>query len=111
MLFEWDDNKRQINRDRHKLDLLDGERLFDGRPVITRSSPRGDELRFVSVGLIGTKFYAVVWTEREGATRLISFRRARDAGRKSISCALRLTRFRRCVNGVRLSRTGKPPSK
>jgi uncharacterized DUF497 family protein len=79
MLFEWDENKRQANRDRHKLDLVDGEIPFDGRPVVTRSSPRGDEMRFVSVGLIGTKFFAVVWTERDVATRLISFRRARDA--------------------------------
>ena len=37
-----------------------------------------NEMRFVSIGLIGAKFYAVVWTERDIATRLISFRRARD---------------------------------
>ena len=32
-------------------------------------SPRDDELRLVTIGLIGTKFYAVVWTERGEATR------------------------------------------
>ena len=53
MIFEWDENKRAINRERHKLDLI------------------------VTVGLVGTTFYAVVWTERGDATRLISFRRAR----------------------------------
>ena len=51
--------------------------LFDGRPVISYPSPRHGELRTVTVGLISAKFYAVVWTERGNATRLISFRRAR----------------------------------
>ena len=35
-------------------------------------------MRFISTGQIGTKFYSVVWTERDATTRLISFRRARD---------------------------------
>ena len=60
MLFEWDENKRAANRARHRLDLTDGRHLFDGRPVITYPSPRGDELRHVTVGLIGARFYAVV---------------------------------------------------
>jgi len=34
MNFEWDENKREINRERHKLDLIDSQDLFDGRPVI-----------------------------------------------------------------------------
>jgi uncharacterized protein len=77
MLFEWDENKRAINRERHRLDLTDGHLLFDGRPVISYSSPRHGEERVVTVGLIGRKFYAVVWTERDDLARLISFRRAR----------------------------------
>ena len=78
VIFEWDEAKRKISRGKHKLDLIDGQFLFDGRPVVTYPSSRGDEARFVTIGLIGPKFYAVVWTERSGATRLISFRRARD---------------------------------
>ena len=78
MLFEWDENKRQSNLLRHKLDLVDGQILFDGRPVVTYPSPRDGEVRFVSVGQLGPKFFAVVWTERGDAIRLISFRRARD---------------------------------
>ena len=78
MLFAWDPDKRDNNLARHKLDLIDGQLLFDGRPVITYPSPRDSELRFVSTGQIGPKFYSVVWTERGEAIRLISFRRARD---------------------------------
>jgi uncharacterized DUF497 family protein len=64
---EWDENKRAINRERHKLDLIDGQMLFDGRPVISYPSPRHGEQCSVTVESIGAKFYAVVWTER--ATR------------------------------------------
>jgi uncharacterized DUF497 family protein len=58
---------------------VDARLLFDGRPVISYRSLRGDEMRFVTIGQIGLKFYAVVWVERADATRLISFRRARGA--------------------------------
>ena len=78
MLFSWDPAKREINLARHKLDLLDGQQLFDGRPVVTFPSPRNNEIRFISTGQIGAKFYSVVWTERDETSRLISFRRARD---------------------------------
>ena len=78
MEFSWDPAKREINVARHKLDLLDGQVLFDGRPVVNFPSPRDNEMRFISTGQIGTKFYSVVWTERDAMTRLISFRRARD---------------------------------
>jgi hypothetical protein len=77
--FEWDEGKRERNRDRHKVDLLEGASLFDGRPVITVPSPRGDEARFVTTGRLGATFYTVVWTWRGEAIRLISLRRARDA--------------------------------
>lgn len=79
MLFEWDETKRQRNIERHRLDLIRGSALFDGRPVVTYPSPRDGEPRFVTIGLVGDRFHAVVWTPRGTATRLISFRRARDA--------------------------------
>jgi uncharacterized protein len=79
MDFEWDDNKRAINLAEHGLDLIDATPLFDGRPVFTYPFPRHGEERFVTVGLLANRFFAVVWTERVEAIRLISFRRARDA--------------------------------
>lgn len=75
MLFGWDPNQREANLVRHKLDLLDGQILFDGRPVVSFPSPRNNEMRFISTRRIGPKFQSVVWTERDETTRLISFRR------------------------------------
>ena len=79
MDFEWDKKKRAINLADHGLDLIEATKLFDGRPVFTYPSPRHGEERFVTVGLLTNRFFAVVWTERVEAIRLISFRRARDA--------------------------------
>jgi uncharacterized DUF497 family protein len=60
MRFEWDDSKRAANLAKHGLDLLRAAMLFDGRPVFTRSSQRGDELRFVTVGLIADAFVTAI---------------------------------------------------
>ncbi len=79
MDFKWDEKKRAINLADHGLDLIDATKLFDGRPVFTYPSPRHGEERFVTVGQLTNRFFAVVWTERVEAIRLISFRRARDA--------------------------------
>ena len=76
--FEWDEQKREKNLQRHKLDFVAATQLFDGRPVISRLSPRDGEVRVMSTGIIAGKFYTVIWTEREETIRLISFRRARD---------------------------------
>lgn len=79
MDFEWDEKKRAINLAGHGLDLIDAATLFDGRPVFTYPSPRHGEERFVTVGRLTSRIFAIVWTERKKTIRLISFRRARDA--------------------------------
>jgi uncharacterized DUF497 family protein len=45
--------QREINLARHKLDLVDGQLLFDGKPVVTYPSHRHSEQRFVTTGQIG----------------------------------------------------------
>jgi uncharacterized DUF497 family protein len=83
VFFEWDENKRAANLRKHGLDLMTGAELFDGRSVFTYPSSRGDEERFVTIGLIADQFVAVVWTERRDAIRLISMRRARNAEKRT----------------------------
>ena len=83
MRFTWDEDKRESNLAKHRLDLLDAHRLFDGRPLFTYPSPRGGEARLVSVGLLDQCMVAVVWLEREDGIRLISLRRARDGEKRT----------------------------
>lgn len=79
MDYEWDENKRLANLQKHGLDLLRGSALFDGRPTYVYPSPRYGEQRFVTIAILEGVFVALVWMERGPNTRLISFRRARDA--------------------------------
>lgn len=80
MEFSWDEKKREWVLAERGIDfLLIAFAFFDGRPLLTVPTPRDDEERFLSTGLIEGKFFAVVWTWRDGAVRIITARRARDA--------------------------------
>jgi uncharacterized DUF497 family protein len=78
-MFEWDEAKRLKNKERRGLDFADADLVFDGRPVITAPSYRGDEERFISTAQVGGKLHTVVWMWRGENQRIISFRRAGNA--------------------------------
>jgi uncharacterized DUF497 family protein len=78
MRFEWDEAKRGWNIEKHGIDFVRAQEVFDGRPVFTYASPHADETRFVTISLLLGRCCAVVWTWRgAGAVWLISVRRAR----------------------------------
>jgi uncharacterized protein len=76
MRFEWDEAKRQWVLEDRGIDLLDMQRLFDGRPVLSYASPQHDENRWTTVGLVQNRLFAVIWTFRGETIRLITARRA-----------------------------------
>jgi uncharacterized DUF497 family protein len=80
--FEWSEAKRQTVLADRGLDFIDAEALFDGRPLITAPSPRGEEERWLSIGELNFVLIAVVWMWRDQAVRIITMRKARD-GEKS----------------------------
>ena len=81
MRFEWDEEKRQANLAKHGLDFLDADLVFRG-PHDSYPSERRGEDRWVTVGLLEAREVALVWTARDDAIRLISFRRARREERR-----------------------------
>lgn len=83
MWFSWDEAKRTSNLAKHGLDLLQARLLFDGRPVFSYESPRGDEMRRVSVGMLDGRMVALVWLGLDGGMRLISLRSARDGEKRT----------------------------
>ena len=66
----------------HGFDLARGAAFFDSGNVYHYPSPRGGEQRFVTIGLTDGELAALVWTERDGAIRLISMRKARNAEKR-----------------------------
>jgi uncharacterized protein len=77
MEFEWDEAKRLANLDKHGIDFLDVEEVFDGDTVTVEDDRYSyGEQRFVAFGLLQGRIVAVVYTDRGEAMRLILVRKA-----------------------------------
>lgn len=73
MEFEWNEEKRQINLDKHGVDIFVAALIFED-VTITSEDRRHDygEVRYKSIGMVDDVCYVVIHTERNGAIRLIS---------------------------------------
>jgi len=77
MRYEWDEGKRQSNIQKHGIDFLGIEKVFDGQ-TITILDDRIDcgEPRFVTVGLLQGRVVVIAHTETDEVIRIISVRKA-----------------------------------
>lgn len=92
MDFSWDESKREWVLAERGIDFLRvAFSLFDGRPLLTVPALRHDEERFLSIGPMEGKLFAVIWTWRDGAIRIITARRARHAEEKRYRALYRET--------------------
>ncbi|CBH22747.1 conserved hypothetical protein containing DUF497 (plasmid) [Salinibacter ruber M8] len=92
MQFEWDEEKRQANIEKHGIDFVRAARVLKG-PHLTYSSPQEGEKRRVAIGKLqppearpehwSGPLIAVVYTRREGRYRIISARRAQEDERET----------------------------
>lgn len=78
MEFEWDDAKAALNLAKHRISFDDAIQIFlDPEVVIVTSFREADgEDRFKAVGRVSNRVFTVVYTRRNGITRMISARRA-----------------------------------
>lgn len=77
MEFEWDEAKRLKVLEKHGIDFVDLDILFDG-PVLWADARSLGEAREMAVGWSGSAIVAVVFTRRGEKLRLITARRARE---------------------------------
>ena len=75
MEYEWDEVKRRVNRDKHRIDFV-AVREFEWETAIVRPTIRGSELRHIATGYIGARLHTVIFTERRGKRRIISLRKS-----------------------------------
>jgi len=80
----WDEAKRRSNLAKHGLDFEDAGEVLESRFRLDIAMLRGGESRMqsVSYALGFLAVLTVVYTEREGATRVISFRPASSKERE-----------------------------
>lgn len=77
MNFEWDEEKRLSNIEKHGFDFIDVEEIFEGETA-TILDDRFDygEDRFVTFGLLEGRVIAVTHTENDETIRIIGLRKA-----------------------------------
>lgn len=77
MKFEWDENKRRTNLQRHGIDFADADLVFESLTATT-SDNRFDygETRYLTYGLLRGEIVTVIHTETDDVIRVISFRKA-----------------------------------
>lgn len=76
MEFEFDSNKSNLNKEKHKIDFIEAQQLWLDPDRIEIPAKTVDEPRFIVVGKIRDKHWSAVITYREGRKRIISVRRA-----------------------------------
>lgn len=77
MKFEFDDNKSRVNKQKHGIDFVEAQALWEDIDRIEVPARTIDESRLLVIGKIAQKYWSAVITYREGNLRLISVRRAR----------------------------------
>jgi uncharacterized protein len=76
MEFEWDEEKANATLHDRGIDFNYIVRLFDN-PRLEKRSDRNGEERWLTIGEVDRKVFAVVFTRRGHVIRIISARRAR----------------------------------
>jgi uncharacterized DUF497 family protein len=74
----FDSAKDALNREKHKLSLAFGDRIFEDGNHLILPSIRGvdGEERFKAIGAVGNRLYTGVFVWRDGLPRFISVRRS-----------------------------------
>lgn len=77
MEFEFDENKSQSHMEKHGIDCVEAQALWEDEDRLEIPAKTLDEPRFVIFGKIDSQVWAAVVTYREENIRIISVRRAR----------------------------------
>jgi len=77
MKFEYDMKKSLSNKQKHGIDFEEAKLLWNDDKMVEIKTSYEDEERFINIGKITAKIYAVVTTYRKESIRIISARKAR----------------------------------
>lgn len=76
-MFQFDEDKSQSNLQKHGIDFVRAQRLWDDPDLLEIPARTVDEPRFLLIGMIESKHWSAVVTYRDGSIRIISVRRSR----------------------------------
>ncbi len=78
MAFEFDPRKSAANLEKHGIDFVEAQRLWEDPALLEIPARTEDEPRWLIIGRIDAKLWSAVVTSRSDAIRIISVRRSRD---------------------------------
>jgi uncharacterized DUF497 family protein len=78
MQFEYDPNKSESNKQKHGIDFIEAQRLWNDPDLLEIPAKDMDELRFLVIGKIAGKYWSGIITYRSENIRIISVRKSRD---------------------------------
>ncbi len=77
MEFEWDPEKAESNRKKHRVHFAEAETVFKDHSLLTLFDETSDEERYVAIGVGSLReILYVVYTVRNERIRIISARKA-----------------------------------
>ncbi len=84
MKFEYDEKKSQINKEKHNIDFVEAQKLWqDDNALVVPANIVDNEIRYALISKILTKCFVVIFTIREDTNRIISVRRCRKNEEKN----------------------------
>ena len=82
MDFEWDEEKRLKNLEKHGIDFIDADILFGNPYLVAPGKTVDGERRWLATGMIDEIYVTAVFSRRDQVIRMISMRSARNGERK-----------------------------
>ena len=78
MEYEWDENKRQSNLEKHGLDFIIAYQIYESVEKLIIPSNYANEPRWIDIAPVGKErvVLTLVYTYREERVRIISLRKA-----------------------------------
>ena len=77
-IFEFDPDKSRSNREKHGIDFVQAQKLWDDPNLLEVRAKSDDEPRYLVVGIISKKYWSAIVTYRKEKVRIISVRRSRQ---------------------------------
>lgn len=77
MEFEYDEQKSLSNKNKHGIDFVQAQELWQSRTLTIPTYQGNDPSRELVIGIIDDKHWSAVTTQRGKKTRIISVRRSR----------------------------------
>ena len=78
MDFEFDPEKSESNKNKHGIDFIEAQKLWNDIDLLEIPAKTTDEMRFLVIGIIGEKHWTGIIAYRNDNIRIISVRRARN---------------------------------